>query len=71
MIIDRFESNLAVCEDMKTRRLINVDMSLLPPNPVPGDIIVWEEGKISIDHKESDRRRERLRRLHEKLKRKK
>ncbi len=40
--IDRFEGKFAVCENIKTNEMINIDKSLLPENCKEGDIIKLE-----------------------------
>lgn len=40
--IDRFEGIFAVCENIETNEIINIDKSLLPENCTEGDIIKLE-----------------------------
>lgn len=47
--IDRFEGELAVCENKETNEMININRSLLPENCKEGDIIKLENGVYIID----------------------
>lgn len=47
--IDRFEENFAVCENLETNEIINIEKNLLPANCKKGDIIKFENGIYSID----------------------
>lgn len=42
--IDRFEENIAVCEDRSTKEIINIDKKELPNNINEGDIIEYRNG---------------------------
>jgi len=63
-VIDRFESNFAVIEtdDKKT---MNIKRSLLPPKAREGDVIDLES--MSVDKKETLRRKKYIRKLAENL----
>lgn len=65
--IDRFEGNFAVCED-DNRKLHMIEVSLLSHGAKPGDIIdVSSDGTLSIDVDETIFRREKIKKLQEKL----
>ncbi len=53
-IIDRFEENFAVCEDRKTKKIINIEKSKLPKSAKEGDVIIKEKDKYNIDSKKTE-----------------
>jgi len=66
-IIDRFEDDIAVieCED-KTAK--NISCSLLPKGAKPGDVIREDNsGVLSIDIKETNERKKRIKKLMDSL----
>lgn len=56
-IVDRFEENLAVCED-ENQEFSSFPISLLPPDVKEGDILDEENGRFTPNPKETARRRE-------------
>ena len=65
--IDRFEGTMAICED-KDRRLFGIETAELPKGAKAGDVLVIsDEGEISIDPKETQRRKEKIQKLQNKL----
>ena len=48
LIVDRFEQGYAVCED-ENNSYINIDIEKLPSNVKEGDIIIYDNGIITID----------------------
>lgn len=65
-IIDRFEGDLAVCEK-EDKKIINIEKSKLPSNVKEGDVIVYENGKYSIDLKETNERKRKIKKLMDSL----
>ncbi len=47
--IDRFEGNIAVCENRKTGEIVNIEKEKLPNNLNTGDIFLCINGKYTID----------------------
>ena len=45
LTVDRFEENFAVCEDRKTGKNYNIEISKLPEGIKEGSIIKFENGK--------------------------
>jgi len=64
LIIDRFEGDFAVCEKAD-RTMMNVKRSRLPPDVKEGDVLNIKGDTITVDTKETLRRKlqvEKLRR---------
>lgn len=55
-IIDRFEGELAVVE-LNGNIMKNIYVSVLPPGVKEGDVIIFQNGKWSIDSIETQKRR--------------
>ncbi|MBR1653607.1 MAG: DUF3006 domain-containing protein [Clostridia bacterium] len=49
LVIDRFEGNLAVCENRETGEMMNIDISKLPENIEEGDVLKLENNEYQID----------------------
>lgn len=65
IVIDRFEGDYAVCET-EDRRMINIEKEKIPKNARPGDaLLMKEDGSISLDQKETERRKKRIESLME------
>ena len=68
-IIDRFEGEFVVLEDYETGKIQNMKKSCFPSEAKDGDIItVSEDNIITIDKEETKRRREKLKKLKDMLK---
>ena len=67
MVVDRFEGELAICEDIKTRVLFEYPISSLPEGVSPGDVLIRDGCKIIIDQEETEERRNRINVLFEDL----
>ena len=52
VIIDRFESNFAVCET-EEHSMINIEVSSLPKGVKQGDVLIIENDKIEIDNEQT------------------
>lgn len=64
--IDRFEEEWAVLQD-DDGRSVTVERSRLPAQARQGDLLVEKEGAYFVDEKETAARRERIRRIEQKL----
>lgn len=67
LTIDRFEGDIAVCEqeDMTT---INIPINKLPQGIKVGNVlIVADDGTMSIDQEEENRRRDRINNLYDSI----
>lgn len=60
LVIDRFEGNIAVCEDRETEEMINVEISKLPENIQEGDILRYINNKYEIDEEERAKVEDRI-----------
>ena len=58
--VDRFEGEFAVCENRETKQIKNIKKEELPENTVEGTIIELEDGKITVDEKETKQVAERI-----------
>lgn len=61
--IDRFEGNFAVCENLQTHEMINIEKSLIPKNCKTGDIIVFADGKYILDENQTKKEKEEIKNL--------
>ena len=68
-IIDRFEGNYAVCEAADLS-MTNVERSKLPSEAKEGDTIIYDGEVYTIDEDDTNRRRERIKRKFNSLKKK-
>lgn len=66
VIIDRFEGKYAVCEK-ENLEMINIDIYKLPTGAKEGDVLIIEGNSIRIDEKETESRKERIKKLMEDL----
>ncbi len=65
--IDRFEDIYAICES-DDQKLFAIEISELPSGAKPGDIIcISSDGNLSIDKEETAKRKERIKKLQDKL----
>ncbi len=60
LVIDRFEDNLAVCENRKTKQMINIDLSKLPKDLKEGDVIKKINNKYELDEQQTTEIEERI-----------
>ena len=58
--IDRFEGKMAVCEELNSRKIVNIKLELLPSNCKEGDIIVLKDGKYVKDDKTTKKEKEEI-----------
>lgn len=60
LIIDRYEGKYAICED-KEQKYFAIELSELPEGAKPGCVLaISEEGGLSVDVDETQRRRQRI-----------
>lgn len=62
LIVDRFEEEVAVCED-ENKNIINIRRSSLPNEVKPGDIVIYKNGKYYIDNNKTKNRKEYIKNL--------
>ena len=60
LVVDRFEENIAVCEDRATGKTYNIELKNLPQDVREGDIIKLENGKYVKDEKEKEEISDRI-----------
>ena len=58
--IDRFEGNMAVCEDISNGKMININKDKLPSNCGEGDIIVLKNGKYEKDTESTKKEKDEI-----------
>lgn len=58
--IDRFERDLAVCEDRKTKEMINIKRKDLPEDSREGSILKLKNGKFELDLEEEEKVEKRI-----------
>lgn len=54
LVIDRFEGNIAVCEDRKTGKIKEIPKYDLPKDIKEGSILKFENGKYQIDNEKQE-----------------
>lgn len=60
LVIDRFDGIYAICED-KEKAFFAIELSELPANVRAGDVLVIsDDGILSVDQEETERRRSRI-----------
>ena len=60
--IDRFEGEIAVCEQ-DNGEILNIEKSRLPENAKEGDVLDIDDDMITIDHDETKQRKEQIEKL--------
>lgn len=58
--LDRFEGEIAVLENRKTREITNIPKSKLPPNTEEGSIIKCINGKYILDQEKTIEKQEEI-----------
>ena len=59
LIVDRIESNFAVCED-ENKNMININLEEFIEIPKDGDIIELKQDKYIINKEETEKRKNRI-----------
>ena len=67
LILDRIEESYAICEDMDTRETLSYPAGLLPEGVSPGDVLQYDGSGFTIDHEETETRREHIKKMFEDL----
>lgn len=49
LVVDRIEGNIAVCENRKNKKMIEIELSKLPQGITDGTVLRYCRGKYSID----------------------
>jgi hypothetical protein len=62
VIIDRFEGEYAVCEK-ENREIIDIKTEIIPKEAKEGDVLDIQGDKITIDVKETERRKKEIEEL--------
>lgn len=62
-LIDRFEGNYAVCENLKTKEMVNIDISKLPNKTKENDIIALKDNCFYIDNEKTLLRKDYIKNL--------
>ena len=68
--IDRIEENIAVLENIETKEIIEVDISLLPDNIKETNIVIYENNEYELDENTEETRKKDLLSRFNKLKKK-
>ena len=58
--IDRFEEDLAVCEDRETKEMINIKRTDLPKDSHEGSTLKLKNGKFELDLEEEEKVEKRI-----------
>lgn len=66
VIVDRFEGEYALCEK-EDRTMMDVPKKDLPVGVKEGDVLVIGDGSIIIDSSETERRKENINKMMDKL----
>ena len=59
LVVDRFEEDIAICEDRKTGKKVEINKSELPQEVKEGNVLKYQNGKYKIDvekHEEISKR---------------
>lgn len=65
--IDRFENDIAICEDRNTREMISIPKKNLPEGIKEGSILTYKDGKYSINIEKEKEVSERIKEKMDKL----
>ena len=61
--IDRFEGKFAICENLKTKEMVNIDISKLPHNAKESDVITLKDNVFYLDNRKTDLRKDYIEEL--------
>ena len=50
LVIDRFEENIAVCENQNNGKIVNIDKNLIPSEAIEGMTIKFYDDKYVVDY---------------------
>lgn len=68
--IDRIENSIAVLENIDTKEIKEVDVSLLPENIKESNIVIYENNEYKLDQQTEESRKKDLLSRFNKLKKK-
>lgn len=60
LVIDKIEGNIAVCENRKSGKITEIDVSKLPKEIKEGTVLKYEKGTYKIDLDEQKKIEERI-----------
>ena len=60
LVIDRIESDIAICEDLITGEIREIKIALLPKGAKEGDVINFDGTDITLDNQCTDARKEKI-----------
>lgn len=66
-VVDRIENQIAVLESLETKKILNVNKSVLPKKVSEKDVLILENGKYVLDDNAKKERLEIIRRKMEML----
>lgn len=66
--IDRIEENIAVCQNLETKEMIEVTIDKLPKDIKDGTILLLEDNEYKLDLTEEEIRRKRIQERFNRLK---
>lgn len=61
--IDRFEDDLAICENLETGEIVDIPMQLLPKELKKGCILKFENNSYTLDLEKTLERQEQIKKL--------
>lgn len=61
--IDRFENNLAICENLETGEIVNIPIQLLPQELKEGYILKFENNSYTLDLEKTHEKQEQIKKL--------
>lgn len=61
--VDRFEGNFAVCENLETGEMVNIEKSLLPENVKEGSILKYENNTYILEITETISKQENIKNI--------
>lgn len=60
LVVDRIENNIAVCENRKNRKMLEIDLAKLPEGTREGSVIKCKFGKYTLDEEVQKEIEERI-----------
>ena len=58
--VDRIENNSAVCQNLETNEMFEIDLNLLPKKIKDGTILIYENNEYKIDEIAEEKRRQAI-----------
>ena len=59
-VIDRFEGEYAVCENIETQEMVDIPIELIPEVAQEGSVLTEENGVFELDLNGEEQRRQRI-----------